>query len=158
MRTRHGRGRSRITLILATAAALALAGETLAGTKPFVATLKDNVCTHSGAFYDYGTLDTTAQMTENGRNGTNYMRIKGKFQERSGGSWHTLAGFGPYKSAEFTNGTASHSHGQTFAWAFRAVDVGGTFRWKITFEWWDKRSGPDVKLAEKVRISPTCIA
>lgn len=158
MRTRGTIGRSRIALILGTIAVLTLAGEALAGAKPFVATLKDNVCTHTGAFYGYGTVDTTARMTENGRNGTNYMAIKSKFQKWSGGSWQTLAGFGPYKSAEFRNGAGSHTHSQIFAWAFRDIDLGGTFRWKVTFQWWDKRSGPDVKVAEKVRTSPTCTA
>jgi hypothetical protein len=148
-----------VLLAVATLALVAtMAGAAEAATKPFVAKLKDTVCTHSGAFFGHGTHDTLAQMTENGRNGTNYMVIKGKFQRRGGGSWQTLAGFGPYTSATFRDGAASHTHSQPYAWAFRDIDVGGTFRWLVTFEWWDQRSGPDRKIESRKRTTAPCTA
>ena len=75
--------------ILITVAALALLAtmsrhERRAATPlSFVAKLKNTVCTHTGAFYDLGTHDTTARMTENGSK-SNYMAIKGSFQHRDG--------------------------------------------------------------------------
>ena len=86
------------------------------------------------------------------------MAIKGRFQQRDGGTWQTLASFGPYKSATFANNASSHTHSQPFAWAFRDVDVGKTFRWQIKFEWWDQRSGPDVKVATKKKTTNACTA
>jgi hypothetical protein len=97
-------------------------------------------------------------MTETGKNGTNYMRIYGTFQQWTGGRWASIYTYGPYASLTFPNDAKSHSHLQTFAWAFRNVDVGKTFRWKIRFEWWDQRPGPDKKLAKQIKYGPSCRA
>jgi hypothetical protein len=147
-----------MALLMAAGAILALSTGVLAGQPAFVAKLKDTSCTHTGGVGNNGSLDTLAQMTENGRNGTNYMTIRGKFQERNSGSWKTLAGFGPYTSSTFPNNSVSYTHNQPFAWAFRDQDVGGTFRWKVTFQWWNQRSGPDEKLESKTKTTEGCTA
>jgi hypothetical protein len=70
----------------------------------------------------------------------------------------TLIVWGPYTSATFENNAASHTHLQAFAWAFRDVDVGKPFRFRIEFEWWDQRPGADRKLATKTKTTTACTA
>jgi hypothetical protein len=148
----------RLSVICVAVAFLTLSTASEAATKPFVAKLKNTVCTHSGSTHGFGTLDTTGQMTENGKNGTNYMRITGTMQERSGDKWVKVFTYAPYTSATFANNAASHTFGQTFLWAFRDFEVGHTMRWKLKFEWFDQRPGPDRKLATKTKYSAACTA
>ena len=125
-------------------------------TELFVAKLRNTACTHSGAFHDLGSVDTTARATERGRHGTNYMVLRASFQRRTGAAWHTIVSFGPYTSTSFANDASNHTFSQPFAWAIRPEDVGGVYRWRVRFQWWDKRPGQDLRLVEKVRLTDPC--
>jgi hypothetical protein len=118
----------------------------------------NTVCTHSGSANGLGTHDTTAEMKEKGRNGTNYMRITGTMQQRDGGRWTKVHTYPSYTSLVFPNDASDHTFGQSFLWPFRPVDVGETMRWKIKFVWYDQRPGPDRKLATKFKTSAPCTA
>jgi hypothetical protein len=127
-------------------------------TEHFVAKLRHTSCTHTGAFYGYGSVDTTARIVEKGRHGTNYLVLRASFQRRTGGAWHTVASFGPYRSESFPNNADNHAFTQPFAWAIRAEDVGHVFRWRVRFQWWDKKPGADIRITEKVRLTDACHA
>ena len=95
-------------------------------------------------------------MTENGRHGVNYMTIMSLFQRRDGDTWVTVVPYGPFTSPTFANTATSHTLRQPFKWRFQAPEVGQTFRWRITFTWWDERPGEDAKLATRTKSTPAC--
>src|SRR5262245_34356946 len=113
--------RARLALAATSLALLIVPSVSTAATPPpFVAKLKNTVCTHTGSSNGLGTLNTTAQMTENGRNGTNYMVIRGAMQRRSGASWTTYYAYPDrYTSPTFANNASSHTHVQGWFWPFR---------------------------------------
>jgi hypothetical protein len=147
--------------IAALAALLILPGTAVGANKAtvhFVAKLKDTACTHTGEFFGLGAASTTATATERGRHGTNYLVLRAKFQWWNGGAYQALAAFGPYRSVTFPNDASDHSLPQPFSWAFRPEDVGGSFRWRIQYQYWDKRKGKDRRIVEKVRLTNPCVA
>lgn len=113
-----------------------------------------NVCTTSGGAYGYGRVLLRVSATEHGKSGANYFVFKARLQQRVSGTWRTVD-----RTSSRTPRFPDDQNSYTFA--YRAKHAFTTsrrplMRIVIRVEFWDKRSGPDVRLASHKHVSKSC--
>jgi hypothetical protein len=129
---------------------------TPAGAAPWHLKWRNVTCAGTGGPSGVGSMAGEAQITEHGKWGVNYMKIIFKSQSL-GTEWADRAPAEIFKSATFANDSQGHTFGWVSAsFGFSAPEVGSTVRLLITYQWWDKRDGPDNLLKKQTRAFP-CI-
>jgi hypothetical protein len=123
---------------------------------PFVARVKTPVCSHTGGLNGHGTMSAFAEFQEIGLSGTNYFRSIASAQKLKNGAWISWGTASKAKSRPFSDDALTHVWSNGWQYDFLESEVGGTYRLKLVYEFWDQKDGPDTRLAKITRYTPAC--
>lgn len=127
--------------------------ERTAGGSSYVYGWTDKFCTHIGGNNNLGGFGIDIFIRENDFSGTNYFVLLVRVERFFNGSWHPGESFAFRRpsNANFPNDSRDFQSTVEFFGSFENDDRGFPTRFKVTWQWWDSRSGPDFRLAQAVK-------